>query len=242
MCRNAAFDNQNRSSNKYKFENPLKQFGAYLLIIGSPLLYETLSVNMKSVLPSISTIRHASELAVSLGMTNKHNLNNQTSLFTSKDDHNDNETEKELDSDDEANNVLVDSNIISTEDTEPNGYLCQETSSSESEDDLCTISENLITGGDLNLRDFSCKNDDLEYERGPFVKVRTQNGNVALEELRTVFTSELACTVYISFLKQISLNSLELALKNHVLIRSLCREYEQEIKLTYPNTLPTLQL
>ncbi|KAF5299504.1 hypothetical protein FQR65_LT01087 [Abscondita terminalis] len=84
--------------------------------------------------------------------------------------------------DNTSNNVLVDSNIISTEDTEPNGYLCQETSFPESEDDLCTISENLITGGDLNLRDFSCKNDDFEYERGPFVKVRTQNGNVVVKK------------------------------------------------------------
>ncbi|KAF5295182.1 hypothetical protein FQR65_LT10570 [Abscondita terminalis] len=66
--------------------------------------------------------------------------------------------------------------------------------------------------------------------------------NQALEELRTVFTSELAHTAYIPFLKQIGLNSLELALKNHVFIRNLCQEYEQEIKLTYPNILPTLQL
>ncbi|KAF5282633.1 hypothetical protein FQR65_LT14229 [Abscondita terminalis] len=38
-------------------------------------------------------------------------------------------------------------------------------------------------------------------------------------------------------------NSLELALNNHVFIRNLCREYdEQETKLAYPNILPTLQL
>ncbi|KAF5285525.1 hypothetical protein FQR65_LT13223 [Abscondita terminalis] len=65
---------------------------------------------------------------------------------------------------------------------------------------------------------------------------------MALEELRTVFTSELAHTAHISFLKQIGLNSLELALNNHVFLRNLCREYEQETKLTYPNILPSLQL
>ncbi|KAK4874618.1 hypothetical protein RN001_013978 [Aquatica leii] len=66
--------------------------------------------------------------------------------------------------------------------------------------------------------------------------------NQALEELRAVFTSELAHTAYIPFLKQIGLNSLELSLKNHIDVRNLCQEYEHEIKLTYPNMLPSWQL
>ncbi|KAF5284839.1 hypothetical protein FQR65_LT13391 [Abscondita terminalis] len=48
--------------------------------------------------------------------------------------------------------------------------------------------------------------------------------NQVLEELYTVFKLELPHTVYIPFLKQIGLNSIELALKNHVFIRSLYRD------------------
>ncbi|KAF5269550.1 hypothetical protein FQR65_LT17952 [Abscondita terminalis] len=56
-------------------------------------------------------------------------------------------------------------------------------------------------------------------------------GLLVLGELRTVFTLKLPHTVCIG-----------LALKNHVFIRNLCREYEQETKLTHPNILPSLQL
>ncbi|KAF5285879.1 hypothetical protein FQA39_LY04340 [Lamprigera yunnana] len=66
--------------------------------------------------------------------------------------------------------------------------------------------------------------------------------NQALEELRTVFISELAHTAYVPFLKQIGLESLQLSLKNHMIIRNLCQEYEQEVRLTYPNILPNCQL
>lgn len=35
---------------------------------------------------------------------------------------------------------------------------------------------------------------------------------------------------------------MEQALKNHIVIQNLCQEYEQEIKLTYPNITPNWQL
>jgi WD repeat-containing protein 81 len=56
-----------------------------------------------------------------------------------------------------------------------------------------------------------------------------------LEELRAVFTSELAYTAYLPFLKHVGATSLEISLKNHALIKELCQEYEQEVKMSYPN-------
>ncbi|KAF5308018.1 hypothetical protein FQR65_LT18283 [Abscondita terminalis] len=46
-----------RSSNRFQFNDPLKQFATYLFIIGGRLLYETLSSNLKGILPTISTIQ-----------------------------------------------------------------------------------------------------------------------------------------------------------------------------------------
>ncbi|XP_025836479.1 WD repeat-containing protein 81 [Agrilus planipennis] len=59
--------------------------------------------------------------------------------------------------------------------------------------------------------------------------------NQALQELRSVFTAELAHTAYIPFLKQVGLSTLTSTLLNHSFIRNLCEEYEQEVKLTYPS-------
>lgn len=56
----------------------------------------------------------------------------------------------------------------------------------------------------------------------------------SLEELRQVFTSELAYTAYLPFLKHIGANSLDISLKNHSLIKELCQEYEQGSKMSYP--------
>lgn len=64
----------------------------------------------------------------------------------------------------------------------------------------------------------------------------------ALDEIRMVFTSELAHICYLPFLKQIGIEEMELSLKNHALIRNLCQEYEQEIKLTYPDLIRKNQL
>ncbi|KAB0793224.1 hypothetical protein PPYR_12844 [Photinus pyralis] len=81
----------------------------------------------------------------------------------------------------------------------------------------------------------------------PFGKISTPSTaddipNQALQELRTVFTSELAHTAYVPFLRQIGVDSLELSLKNHTVIKNLCQEYEHEIKLTYPNISSSWQL
>lgn len=65
--------------------------------------------------------------------------------------------------------------------------------------------------------------------------------NLAIEELKLVFTSELAHTAYLPFLKHIGVDSLEISLKNHDNIRDLCQYYEQEIRAT-PNIVPKLTL
>lgn len=66
--------------------------------------------------------------------------------------------------------------------------------------------------------------------------------NVALEELRTVFTAELAHIAYLPFLKHLSLASLEISLNNHDRIRNLCQEYEQQIKITQSSQVPKFRL
>ncbi|XP_030764603.1 WD repeat-containing protein 81 [Sitophilus oryzae] len=53
---------------------------------------------------------------------------------------------------------------------------------------------------------------------------------LAMEELRDVFTLELAYRTYIPFLKHVGINSLEISLKNHDRIRDLCKNYEQNAK------------
>lgn len=50
----------------------------------------------------------------------------------------------------------------------------------------------------------------------------------AVDELKNVFTNELAYTAYIPFLKQIGLDSLEFSLNNHSTIHGLCQKYEED--------------
>ncbi|XP_012263057.1 WD repeat-containing protein 81 [Athalia rosae] len=52
--------------------------------------------------------------------------------------------------------------------------------------------------------------------------------NKALDELKSVFTSELAHKSYVAFYRYIGDDGMEQILKNHQLIRNLCCEYEQE--------------
>ncbi|XP_044253256.1 WD repeat-containing protein 81 isoform X2 [Tribolium madens] len=56
----------------------------------------------------------------------------------------------------------------------------------------------------------------------------------SLDELRMAFTTELAYTAYLPFLRHIGANSLEISLKNHSLIKELCQEYEQGAKSSVP--------
>lgn len=58
----------------------------------------------------------------------------------------------------------------------------------------------------------------------------------AVEELREVFTTELAHSAFLPFLHYIGDTSMEVSLKNHALIRELCFEYEQENKHTHSAT------
>ncbi|KAJ9590475.1 hypothetical protein L9F63_016506, partial [Diploptera punctata] len=58
--------------------------------------------------------------------------------------------------------------------------------------------------------------------------------NRAIEELKRVFTSELAHITYLSFVRFLGENIMEASLKNHEFIRDLCYEYEQEIQSTHP--------
>ncbi|KAF5287042.1 hypothetical protein FQR65_LT12343 [Abscondita terminalis] len=61
---------------------------------------------------------------------------------------------------------------------------------------------------------------------------------MVLEELRTVFISELADTTYIPILKQIDLNSLELALKNLVfIIKLMSRDYNNKENRTTSDSI-----
>ncbi|XP_022916649.1 WD repeat-containing protein 81 isoform X2 [Onthophagus taurus] len=65
----------------------------------------------------------------------------------------------------------------------------------------------------------------------------------AMDELKSVFTSELAHTAYIPFLKQIGLESLEISLKNHSTVHALCQKYVEDEKITTPETNnPTIKI
>ncbi|KAJ8975302.1 hypothetical protein NQ317_011644 [Molorchus minor] len=66
--------------------------------------------------------------------------------------------------------------------------------------------------------------------------------NLALEELRLVFTPELAHSAYIPFLKHVGVSSLEISIKNHENVRHLCQEYEQEVKATNSSSAPKFTL
>ncbi|XP_074040724.1 WD repeat domain 81 isoform X2 [Leptinotarsa decemlineata] len=63
-----------------------------------------------------------------------------------------------------------------------------------------------------------------------------------LQELREVFTPELAYTAYLPFIKLLGYTSLEVSLKNHDKIRSLCQKYEESIGLSIHKSMPELRL
>ncbi|XP_066246518.1 WD repeat-containing protein 81 [Euwallacea similis] len=52
---------------------------------------------------------------------------------------------------------------------------------------------------------------------------------LASEEIKQVFTPQLAYMTYVPFLKHIGVNSMDLSLKNHSKIRELCQEWEHEM-------------
>lgn len=64
----------------------------------------------------------------------------------------------------------------------------------------------------------------------------------AFKELQAIFTSQLAHTAYLPFLKQMGQNALQTSLKNHDTILKLCQEYEQEMRITNPNFSPHLNI
>lgn len=53
-----------------------------------------------------------------------------------------------------------------------------------------------------------------------------------MEELKVIFTSELAHTAFVPFLHYLGDTTMEQTLKNHTLVRDLGFEYEQEMKFT----------
>nr|CAH7753700.1 unnamed protein product [Callosobruchus chinensis] len=66
--------------------------------------------------------------------------------------------------------------------------------------------------------------------------------NLALEELKVVFTSELAYVAYLPFLRHMGAGAMEACLHNHDNIRNLCQEYEQEMKLNKPSVVPKIDV
>ena len=52
----------------------------------------------------------------------------------------------------------------------------------------------------------------------------------AVEELKQVFTAELAQMTYVAFCRFLGESVMDTALKNHDFIRDLCYEYEQEMQ------------
>ncbi|KAG5877633.1 hypothetical protein JTB14_030031 [Gonioctena quinquepunctata] len=66
--------------------------------------------------------------------------------------------------------------------------------------------------------------------------------NRALAEMQEVFTSELAYTAYLPFIKLLGSSPLEISLNNHDRVRYLCQEYEEYIKLSNPNSVPKFKL
>ncbi|XP_065172882.1 WD repeat-containing protein 81 isoform X2 [Atheta coriaria] len=56
--------------------------------------------------------------------------------------------------------------------------------------------------------------------------------NLAVNELKAVFTADLAHTAYVPFMKQIGLNAMESSLKNYQRIIALTQEYELEVQQT----------
>ena len=58
----------------------------------------------------------------------------------------------------------------------------------------------------------------------------------AQDELRLVFSPQLAHLVYIPFFRFLGESVVEQALKNHLLIQDLCFEYEQEMQHAAPSS------
>lgn len=59
----------------------------------------------------------------------------------------------------------------------------------------------------------------------------------ALDEIRLVFTPDLAHTAYVPFLKHVGQVTLETGLKNHQAILTLCQKYESEINAPLTSNL-----
>jgi hypothetical protein len=56
----------------------------------------------------------------------------------------------------------------------------------------------------------------------------------AVEELKQVFTAELAHMTYLPFLGFLGEGVMDASLKNHDFMRNLCYEYEQEMQAVHP--------
>ncbi|XP_017786656.1 PREDICTED: WD repeat-containing protein 81 [Nicrophorus vespilloides] len=54
--------------------------------------------------------------------------------------------------------------------------------------------------------------------------------NQALDELRMVFSAELAYTAYMPFLKLLGFQAMESSLKNHTSVYNLCQKFEEKLK------------
>lgn len=57
----------------------------------------------------------------------------------------------------------------------------------------------------------------------------------AVEELKEVFTSELAHMTYLPFLRFLGVSIMDASLKNHDFLRDLCYEYEHEMQSVHPS-------
>lgn len=56
----------------------------------------------------------------------------------------------------------------------------------------------------------------------------------AVEELKQVFTAELAHMTYLPFFRFLGESVMDASLKNHDFVRDLCYEYEQEMQSVHP--------
>ncbi|RZC40629.1 WD repeat-containing protein 81, partial [Asbolus verrucosus] len=99
--------------------------------------------------------------------------------------------------------------------------------------ELChdgSTSEWTVGGKPLQISHVNFKNSEMANS-----SPSEDTSNHTLKELRAVFNPELAYASYLPFLKHIGANALEVSLKNYNMIRELCQEYEQEVKLNYPS-------
>jgi WD repeat-containing protein 81 len=60
----------------------------------------------------------------------------------------------------------------------------------------------------------------------------------AVEELKQVFTAELAHMTYLPFFRFLGESVMDTSLKNHNFVRDLCYEYEQEMQSVHSNGCP----